>query len=333
MEKQLSNKSRLSRVGLCYFTLMLLTQALQFGGAYLLSDLVYTTSWGLWALSYVPLYCMAVPVFLLMMHKLVPDAPGRSGTQKLSAGGWLRWLVISLGATYILNFVSLFITQLLAQLKGGAVENPLETMQQNSSPLMMLLFAGIIAPVGEEFLFRKLLHDKLGSCGEKLYILTGAFIFAMFHANLSQLLYAFVLGAAFCYIYVRTGKLRYTVALHVTINIIGSVLMPQLAASGSEAATTLMGLVLIALIVAGVILAVRGRWKFAPELPQENATFGVPQEQAGQQMPWEGAPEQEAQAQMQPQPVPTFGDALLAPGMIAYTGLCIVLILFTTFMA
>ena len=132
MKKELSNQSRLSRVGLCYFTLMLVTQALQIGGAVLLEDLIYSTSWGLWALSYVPLYCIAVPVFLLMMHKLVPNAPGRFGTQKLSVGGWVRWLVISLSATYILNIVSTLITTLLAQLKGGAVENPLEMMQQNS---------------------------------------------------------------------------------------------------------------------------------------------------------------------------------------------------------
>lgn len=357
MKKELSNQSRISRVGLCYFILMLLTQLLQFGGVALLGDLIYTTSWGLWALSYVPLYCMAVPVFLLMMQKLIPNAPGRFGTQRLSAGGWVRWVVISLSATYILNYVSTFITQLLAQLKGGAVENPLATIQQNSSPLMMLLFAGIIAPVGEEFLFRKLLHDKLGGCGEKLYILMGGFIFAMFHANLSQLLYAFVLGAVFCYIYVRTGKLRYTIALHITINVIGSVLMPSLAESDSEVVIGIVGLFLLAVIVAGVILAVRGRWKFPPELPQAGFAPGIspegfgqgmlqqgfgqvpPRAETGEKMPWERpdvgeafTPEAPTQKTM-PQPAPTFGGALLAPGMIAYTALCIVLILITTFLA
>ena len=341
MKKELSDKSRFSRVGLCYFTLMLLTQALQFGGAALMGDLVYTTSWGLWALSYVPLYCIAVPVFLLMMHKLIPNAPGRFGTQELSAGGWVRWLVISLSVTYILNYVSTLITLLLAQLKGGAVENPLATMQENSSPLMMLLFAGIIAPVGEEFLFRKLLHDKLGGCGEKLYILMGGFIFAMFHANLSQMLYAFVLGAAFCYIYVRTGRLWYTIALHITINVIGSVLLPSLAESDSEAVVLLIVFIVIVLIVAGIILAARGRWKFPPELPQEGYAAGMMNGGAEPKMPWEETPMGETQgvsaqgipAQDAPaQPAPTFGRALLAPGMIAYTALCIVLILIVTFM-
>lgn len=348
MKKEITNQSRFSRVGLCYFTLMLLTQVLQMGGMMLMGELIETTTWGFWVLSYVPLYCIAVPVFVLMMKKLAPDAPGKSGTQTLSVGGWVRWVVISLSATYILNIVSTLITLLLAQLKGGAVENPLAIAQENSSTLVMLLFAGIIAPVGEEYLFRKVLWDKLGCCGEKLYILLGGFIFAMFHANLSQLLYAFVLGAAFCYIYARTGKLRYTVALHITINIIGSVLLPQLVQSESETVVGLVGLFLIAVIVAGIILAVRGRWKFPPELPQEDNAAGVPNGEVEPQIPWEGTPGQGtfgqetlpqgtpvqgASTQDTPaQPAPTFGRALLAPGMIAYTALCVVLILIVTFM-
>lgn len=326
MERNLSDKSRFSRVGLCYFTLMLVTQALQMLAMALLYDRLANTTWGLWAISYVPLYGIAVPVFLWMMKKLVPDAPGRFGTQTLSAGGWVRWVFLSLGATYLLNLVSTLLTSLLAMLKGGAVQNPLAMMQEGSSPLMMLLFAGILAPVGEEYLFRKLLWDKLGGYGERMYLLMGGFVFALFHANLSQLLYAFVLGAAFCYIYARTGRLRYTIALHITINIFGSVLMPMLALSGSETAVMATGVLVIALVIVGVILAARGRWKFPPEPQQADAAGQTANGETGSLMPQEAAPEQKASA-------PTFGRALLAPGMLAYTALCVALILIVTFIA
>lgn len=312
MENQLSAKQRLSRVGLCYLALMLVTQSLQMLAMWLLYDRLADTTWGLWAISYAPLYLIAVPIFLVMMKKLVPDAPGAHGTQTLSVGGWVRWLFLSLGATYLLNLVSTLLTTLLAALKGGAVENPLAMMQQNSSPLVMLFFAGLLAPVGEEYLFRKLLHDKIGCYGERLYILMGGFIFALFHANLSQLLYAFALGAAFCYIYARTGRLRYTVALHIAINIFGSVLMPMLAMSESETLIAAAGFLVIALVVVGVILAARGRWKFPPAPRADTA----PEET--------DAPEASA---------PTFGRALLTPGMIAFTVLCVVLIAIVTFVA
>lgn len=152
----------------------------------------------------------------------MPGTPGTAGSAALTAGGWLRWLVLCLGVTYLFNFVSLGITALLGMLKGGAVQNPLALMQMNSSPLATFLFACVLAPVGEEFLFRKLLYDKIGGYGVRTYVLVGAFLFALFHANLSQLLYAFVLGAVFCYIYAHTGKLRYTILLHVAINTIGT---------------------------------------------------------------------------------------------------------------
>lgn len=150
----------------------------------------------------------------------MPGTPGTAGSAALTAGGWLRWLVLCLGVTYLFNFVSLGITALLGMLKGGAVQNPLALMQMNSSPLATFLFACVLAPVGEEFLFRKLLYDKIGGYGVRTYVLVGAFLFALFHANLSQLLYAFVLGAVFCYIYAHTGKLRYTILLHIAINTI-----------------------------------------------------------------------------------------------------------------
>ena len=164
MQNGLSFKNTMSRVGLCYFVLMLVTQALQLAGMTLLGSLL-ETGWGLWALSYAPLYCIAVPVFILLLQKLVPGTPGTAGSAALTAGGGLRWLVLCLGVTYLFNFVSLGITALLGMLKGGAVQNPLALMQMNSSPLATFLFACVLAPVGEEFLFRKLLYDKIGGYG------------------------------------------------------------------------------------------------------------------------------------------------------------------------
>ena len=79
MQNGLSFKNTMSRVGLCYFVLMLVTQALQLAGRTLLGSLL-ETGWGLWALSYAPLYCIAVPVFILLLQKLVPGTPGTAGS-------------------------------------------------------------------------------------------------------------------------------------------------------------------------------------------------------------------------------------------------------------
>ena len=57
------------------------------------------------------------PCFYPAAAKLVPGTPGTAGSAALTAGGWLRWLVLCLGVTYLFNFVSLGITALLGMLK------------------------------------------------------------------------------------------------------------------------------------------------------------------------------------------------------------------------
>lgn len=294
----------MSRVGLCYFALMLITQALQLAGVLALNSLLQT-GWGLWVLSYVPLYGVGAPVFLVLMRRLLPDAPGTFGTAVLTKGAGARWLVLCLGMTYLLNFVSLGILALVSLAKGGAVTNPLAVMQTNSNPVATFLFACVLAPAGEEWLFRKLLYDKIGAYGTRVYIIVGGVVFALFHANLSQMLYAFALGAAFCYIYAHTGRLWYVIALHMAVNTVGTGIVPLAAQAGVIGAAAVSALVIVC-IPAGVVIALRKRWRFAPE------TTGA------------GAPDADPG---------TPGRALRAPGMLAYLVLCAALICVVTFLS
>jgi hypothetical protein len=55
-------------------------------------------------------------------------------------------------------------------------------------------------------------------------VLFSGLFFGLFHGNLNQFAYAFILGLFFGYIYVRTGELKYTIWLHMAVNFIGSVL-------------------------------------------------------------------------------------------------------------
>ena len=64
--------------------------------------------------------------------------------------------------------------------------------------------------------------------GEGLAVVTSALMFGLFHGNLSQLFYAFALGLVFGYVYLKTGRLRYSIGLHMLINFLGSVLAPTL---------------------------------------------------------------------------------------------------------
>jgi len=83
-----------------------------------------------------------------------------------------------------------------------------------------------LAPVIEEYIFRKQLIDRMHIYGEKLAVVTSALMFGLFHGNLSQLFYAFALGLVFGYVYLKTGRLQYSIGLHMLINCLGSVIGP-----------------------------------------------------------------------------------------------------------
>ncbi len=93
-------------------------------------------------------------------------------------------------------------------------------MQLN--PWVTFVIAVLIAPTAEELLFRKLLTERIVKYGELAAVLASGLFFGLFHGNLNQFSYAFLLGLFLGFIYVKTGKLGYTIGLHMAINFIGS---------------------------------------------------------------------------------------------------------------
>ena len=90
----------------------------------------------------------------------------------------------------------------------------------------------ILAPLWEEFVFRKLMVDRINRLGDRAAMVISAFVFAAYHANLQQFFYAFGAGLVFAYVYLRTGKLRYSIVLHMLVNLMYGVLPGRFLLSG-----------------------------------------------------------------------------------------------------
>jgi len=200
--------------------------------------------WG-WILSLVPLYAVATPVMLLVLRGL-PKAPhneiysNRGEPREKSSftvGHFLILLVIALGCMYIGSFIGNTLMAILSVIIGKEYPNDLDSMVSQSPVWMTVIGTVICAPIGEEFLFRKLIIDRTRRWGDLISIVVSAFTFALFHGNLFQFFYAFFIGAILAYIYTRTGKLRWCVAMHAIVNFFGSVLVPWLFGLIPEEAT------------------------------------------------------------------------------------------------
>lgn len=101
-------------------------------------------------------------------------------------------------------------------------------MMMNSSIWLRILVVGIGAPVFEELIFRKVLIDHVSPKGELLAILLSGFAFGLFHGNFQQGFFAMFIGMFFALVYVRTGKIIYTISYHMLLNMTTSIVTTTL---------------------------------------------------------------------------------------------------------
>ncbi len=215
-------KKKISRVAFAFFAMLVVATVIQIAAALLLSAYapeITEKTWYVWALSMIPIYVFGLPVCLAVIKKV----PAREREKhSMTFGQFMVALVMCFGIMYPLSIVGNLLNMLFGALSGRAV-NPVEAAVSSSTPLMTILFAVVLGPILEELLFRGLIVGRMRRYGDKAAILFSATLFAFYHGNFSQLFYAFGLGLFFAFIYARTGKLRYTMGLHMIINFIGSV--------------------------------------------------------------------------------------------------------------
>lgn len=285
-------KNHFSKLGIGTFAILGIGTVTQLLLIYVVNSTlpqVMEHSWGMWLLTFAPLYLIAVPIGLLLLRK-VPAKPLEKHDLKPSR--YIVTVIICIFMMYAGNILGTIITALLQLLPGVSAGNPILGYATDNALLPKVLFMVILAPVIEEYIFRKQLIDRMHIYGEKLAVVTSALMFGLFHGNLSQFFYAFALGLVFGYVYLKTGKLRYSISLHMLINLLGSVVgpfflekvavvdtmenmdlaalepvMPWLIAFGAYV------LVLIGLAIAGLVLLCLNKRKvsFAPaemELPK-----------------------------------------------------------------
>lgn len=218
-----SAKRVFSRVGLSLTAILAIGLALSFVISFLMAVsgdvVIFKESWFMWMASFLPLYGIAIPLGLLVMKKLPAEAPQE---QKLGAGNGFVFFLISIFLMYTGNIIGTMLSMILS---GGTAVNGVVELVQDNHPLKVL-FVVILAPVLEELVFRKQLLDRTRRYGEKAAAMLSAVTFGLLHMNLYQFFYAFALGLVFAYIYLRTGRLRYTAILHAVINFMGSVVAP-----------------------------------------------------------------------------------------------------------
>ena len=166
-------------------------------------------------------YILPFPIFYWLIKKIPTET---FETRNVNAKTFIIYIGIAYTLMWIGNIIGLIITTLLSGIIQTQIANPVQNLISSSEIWFNLFIISILAPVFEEIFFRKILIDRTIKHGVKLSILLSAVIFALFHGNLNQFFYAFLIGGFFAYVYIKTGKITYTISLHVIINLMGSVM-------------------------------------------------------------------------------------------------------------
>ena len=154
---------------------------------------------------------MVLPFFCYMMKK---DGYFYKKRKKLSAGKTVGIIVLGIAA----NAACSLLLNLL-NTKAGFSNDAQEALL-GSNLAVQLIGIGIIVPIMEEVLFRGLVYNRLKAYNNSwLSIILAAGIFAVYHGNPLQILFAFPMGLLILAVYVREDTLLAPVVLHMAVNI------------------------------------------------------------------------------------------------------------------
>ena len=171
-------------------------------------------------LAVLPLYLVGMPVLIAVVKRMPGEAPAK---KSITPGQFVLALIMCFALMYCGNLVGTLITTVVGALKGSAVDNALMTYATGSNMIVTFFYMVICAPILEEYIFRKLIVDRTVKYGQGVAVVLSGLMFGLFHGNLNQFAYAFLLGMFLAFLYVKTGELKVTIGLHMCINFMGAV--------------------------------------------------------------------------------------------------------------
>ena len=166
-------------------------------------------------------YVVGFPIAFLIMR----DGVDMHAIEKRKMKPGHFFIAFAMSYTLLMagNIIGLIVTYLIGLLKGEAVLNSLDTIVGETNIWVTAIYTVLCAPVFEELLFRKMICNRVIKYGQGMAIMLSGLMFGLFHGNYNQFFYAFFIGCFFAFIYVKTGKIQYTIGLHMMVNFIGSV--------------------------------------------------------------------------------------------------------------
>lgn len=191
--------------------------------------------------------------FLIILLVSKADINETIPANKIGFLPFVLFILLGSGVCLAANIPTNYIATLISDigLNSKIPEGPIP-----SSTAGIVLYAiniAIIPPLVEEFAFRGVILSRFKKYGDNFAIFTSAFLFALYHGNIVQFVFAFICGLIFGFIVIKTGNIFITIIIHAINN--GFSLATELlyAKYGEDVINTVSNVSFIAIISIGLI--------------------------------------------------------------------------------
>ena len=168
-----------------------------------------------------------------------------------TAAKFFQW-VCFLGLTQIIFSYNSTLIEMLLNFFHLSAQNQEENATGANETLSMFIYGSFLAPFGEEILFRGFLLQNFKRYGVRFAIIFSAILFGIYHGNIVQTPFAFILGLLLGYIPVSYG-LKYAIAVHIFNNMVLADFLDRFLQLFSEnTATTISTIIMGSLALGGL---------------------------------------------------------------------------------
>lgn len=198
----------------------------------------------------------------------------RRKNRKMSAKAFLIFLAFlylgQLSFTLLANLGEFLLNQL-----GFSMMVAVESASAGSTTWTMFLYAGILAPITEELIFRGTILRALEPTGKVYAIVMSSVLFGLFHSNLPQSIFATMISLVLAYVALEYS-IFWAIILHIFNNLIIGDFMVWLSYIIPGSLVTVLSTVLIVLgSVVAVYLLFRQREQIRDYIRKNRAEKGT----------------------------------------------------------
>lgn len=158
----------------------------------------------------------ALATIPILTGMFLRDRRGEECRQK--APLWKYIMIIGISIPFALGANNILLLSNLAEV-SEAFQEAAEVLY-NPSLEVQIICLGVIIPIMEELIFRGLIYKRL--CEEssaKRAMFYSALFFGLYHGNMIQMLYGFLSGLLFVYLYDKFNSIKAPMAAHMVMNI------------------------------------------------------------------------------------------------------------------